>query len=176
GAANSGVGRSVIALAREKGLRTVNVVRRPELVEQLRAAGADLVFVDGADVATRIRAAIGEQTVKLGLDGLSGPGTGTIADILSPGATLVTYGAMTYAPATVAPADLIYKGLTIRGFFLGHPEHANKFPALIAQAGSLIAAGRLVVPVAAVYPLTAVKQALAHAQRGGKVLLAPTAS
>ena len=31
-AANSGVGRAVIAIARARGLRTVNIVRRPELV------------------------------------------------------------------------------------------------------------------------------------------------
>jgi hypothetical protein len=40
-AANSGVGRSVIQIARAKGLRTVNVVRRPGLEADLRAVGAD---------------------------------------------------------------------------------------------------------------------------------------
>jgi NADPH:quinone reductase-like Zn-dependent oxidoreductase len=84
---------------------------------------------------------------------------------------MVTYGAMTYAPISVGAGDVVYKALTIRGFFLGHPQHAAKFPALIKQAGALIEAKKLSVPIAAVYPLSAVKEALAHVQRGGKVLL-----
>src|SRR5277367_4967548 len=40
-AGNSGVGRSVIAFARYLGFRTVSIVRRTELVSELRALGAD---------------------------------------------------------------------------------------------------------------------------------------
>src|ERR1700745_1628226 len=38
-AANSGVGRWVIAFAKARGLRTVNIVRRPELVGELETIG-----------------------------------------------------------------------------------------------------------------------------------------
>src|SRR6266849_11180005 len=38
-AGNSGVGRSVIAFAKERGLRTVSLVRRQELIDELVAAG-----------------------------------------------------------------------------------------------------------------------------------------
>jgi NADPH:quinone reductase-like Zn-dependent oxidoreductase len=41
-AANSGGGRAVIAFARERGIRTVNLVRRPELIDELLAAGGIL--------------------------------------------------------------------------------------------------------------------------------------
>jgi len=44
-AANSGAGECVIQIARELGLKTVNVVRRPELVEELRSLGGDVVLV-----------------------------------------------------------------------------------------------------------------------------------
>src|SRR5947207_865722 len=46
-AANSAAGRAVIQIARELGFKTVNVVRRPELIEELKAEGADVVLVDG---------------------------------------------------------------------------------------------------------------------------------
>jgi len=45
-AANSGVGRSLIAIAKARGLKTINFVRRPELVPELEAVGGDLVIVD----------------------------------------------------------------------------------------------------------------------------------
>ena len=43
-AANSGVGRSVVQIARALGIRTVNVVRRSGLEAELLAAGADVVL------------------------------------------------------------------------------------------------------------------------------------
>src|SRR3954463_792027 len=44
-AANSGAGQCVIQIARELGFKTVNVVRRAELVEELRSLGGDVVLV-----------------------------------------------------------------------------------------------------------------------------------
>jgi NADPH:quinone reductase-like Zn-dependent oxidoreductase len=79
-AANSGVGRWVIAFARTRGLKTVNIVRRPELVAELEAIGGDVVVVDSPDVPERIKAA----ELRLALDGISGPATGVLAATLSP--------------------------------------------------------------------------------------------
>src|SRR5437588_2173217 len=49
--ANSAVGRLVIRLARARGLKTVNVVRRESLVGELEALGAEACVVDGATLA-----------------------------------------------------------------------------------------------------------------------------
>src|SRR6201988_1939706 len=78
-AANSGVGRWVIALARARGLRTVNIVRRPELVDELKAIGGDVVVVDSPDVVGRIRVAVGQDDLHLALDAATGPATGVSA-------------------------------------------------------------------------------------------------
>lgn len=37
-AANSGVGRAVIAFAKQKGVRTINIVRRSELIDELSSS------------------------------------------------------------------------------------------------------------------------------------------
>ena len=58
--ANSGVGRWVIAFAKTRGLKTVNIVRRPELVAELEAIGGDLVVVDSPDVSKEIKVAVGQ--------------------------------------------------------------------------------------------------------------------
>ena len=83
-AANSGVGRWVIAFAKTRGLKTVNIVRRPELAAELKAFGGDLVVVDSPEVAERIKAAVGQAELRLALDGVSGPATGVLAATLSP--------------------------------------------------------------------------------------------
>jgi NADPH:quinone reductase-like Zn-dependent oxidoreductase len=54
---------------------------------------------------------------------------------------------------------------------LGHPEVATKIAPAVAQAATMIASGRVHIPVAATYPLSSIKEAVSHALRGGKILL-----
>ncbi|HLX04333.1 MAG TPA: zinc-dependent alcohol dehydrogenase family protein [Candidatus Binatus sp.] len=169
--ANSAVGRWVIAFAKTRGLKTVNIVRRPELVAELKAIGGDVVVVDSPNVSKEIKAAIGQAELRLALDGVSGPATGVLASTLSPNGTLVSYAAMSAAPMSISPLDIIFKPLTLRGFWLGHPESEAKSAPAIAQAAEMIASGRVRIPVAATYPLSSIKEAVAHALRGGKILL-----
>jgi NADPH:quinone reductase-like Zn-dependent oxidoreductase len=170
-AANSAVGRWVIALAKQRGLRTVNVVRRPELVNELTALGADQVLVEGPDLTKRIHAAVGGTALRLALDGVSGTSTGALANALSPGGTVVTYSAVSGSPMTLNPLDVIFKPVTIAGFFLPHPHHGPRIPAALREAAAQLASGAVKIPIAATYPLSAIKDAVAHVQRGGKVLL-----
>ncbi len=69
-AGNSGVGRSVIAFAKDRGLRTVSLVRRQELIDELVAAGGDIVLVDGAEASARVAEATGNAQIALALDGV----------------------------------------------------------------------------------------------------------
>jgi NADPH:quinone reductase-like Zn-dependent oxidoreductase len=170
-AANSGVGRWVIAFAKMRGLKTVNIVRRPELVAELDAIGGDVVVVDSPDVSERIKAAVGQAELHLALDGVSGPATGVLAATLSPRGTLVSFSAMSGGAMSISPLDVIFKPLTMRGFWLGHPEFAAKIAPAAVQAATIIAAGRVRIPVAGTYPLASIKEAVAHSQRGGKILL-----
>ena len=88
----------------------------------------------------------------------------------------MAYAALGKAPIAISAMALIFKRISVRGFFLSDPEHAAKTAPLIVQAAELLRAGRLHVPVAATYPLSAIKDAVAHVQRGGKVLLDVAAS
>jgi NADPH:quinone reductase-like Zn-dependent oxidoreductase len=171
-AGNSGVGRSVIAFAKDRGLRTVSLVRRPELLDELVAAGGDIVQVDGAEISARVAQATGNAKVALAIDGVGGEATLSLSSCLSPGGTLVLYFAVSSKPSLASFVDLVYRTVTIRGFWLANPAfHASpKLMEAITTGARLIAEGKLHQPVAAIYPLVAAKEAIAHAQRGGKVL------
>ena len=92
------------------------------------------------------------------------PGDGRArSDALAP---LVSFAAMSEGPMSINPLDVIFKPLTMRGFWLGHPEIAAKIGPAIVQAAAMIASGRVHIPVAATYPISSIKQAVAHAQRG----------
>src|SRR5438067_582180 len=169
-AANSGVGRSLIAIAKARGLKTINFVRRPELVPELQAVGGDLVIVDQSGALDKIRATIGDARVPLGIDGVAGKAAATIAGVLSQSGTLVVYALMSGEPVTIAPLDLIAKRVVVKGFFLNHPDVELKIPGALRETAPLVASGAIRVPIAATYPLTAFREAVAHVQRGGKVM------
>src|SRR5216684_2586762 len=102
-AANSGVGRSLIAIARTRGLRTINFVRRAELVPELEAAGGDLVLLDVEGALDKVRVVGGGGRMPLGIDGVAGKASATVAGALSDFGTLVVYAherrASHYRPA-----------------------------------------------------------------------------
>ena len=169
-AANSGVGRAVIAVAKARGLKTINFVRRPELVPELQSVGGDLVIVDQPGALDEIRARIRDARVPLGIDGVAGEASATIAGVLSEFGTLVVYALMSGKPVTIPPLDLIAKRVLVKGFFLNHPDVELKIPSALRETAPLVASGAIRVPIAATYRLTAFREAVAHVQRGGKVM------
>ena len=169
-AANSGVGRSLIAIAKARGIRTINFVRRPELIPELEAAGGDLVLVDDNGARDKIRARVDGARVPLGIDGVAGKASATIGGLLSESGTLVVYALMSGEPVNIAPFDLIAKRVVAKGFLLNRPDVEARIPGALRQMTPLVASGAIRVPIAATYPLTAFRDAVAHAQRGGKVL------
>ncbi|MGW7641407.1 zinc-dependent alcohol dehydrogenase family protein [Streptomyces decoyicus] len=170
-AANSGVGRSVIAFAKERGLRTINIVRREELVTELEELGADIVLIESPEVATRVRATIGNDPVLLGLDGVSGKATSLLLDVLTEGALLVIYGYMSGEPFTPDQNVLKAKNITTMEFWMYQDEHLPRHPDLSAESARLVAEGKLTLPSAPTYKAKDFFRALAYLRRNGKVLL-----
>src|SRR5438445_6579431 len=170
-AANSGVGRSLIAIAKARGIKTINLVRRAELIPELQAIGGDLVVVDEDGALDRIRAASGAGRVPLAVDGVAGKSSATIAAALSEHGIFVVYAYMGGGPVAINPFDLIVKRVTVKGFFLNHPDIEPKIEAALRETVPLVASGAIQVPIAATYPLSSLREAVLHAKRGGKVLL-----
>ncbi len=71
-AANSAAGRAVIQIARELGYKTINIVRRSELAEELRALGGDVVLLDGDDLRDEVVAATERAPIRLALNAVGG--------------------------------------------------------------------------------------------------------
>ena len=84
-AANSAAGRAVIQIARELGYKTVNVVRRAELIDELRAEGGDIVLVDSENLREEVKSATGGAPIRLGLNAVGGESALRLANCLAPG-------------------------------------------------------------------------------------------
>jgi NADPH:quinone reductase-like Zn-dependent oxidoreductase len=173
-AANSAVGRCVIAFSKARGFRTVNLVRRAEAIDDVRAASGDVVLVEGNSVAAQVADATGKADIKLGLDGVGSLSTAAVTSAISPGGTLAMYSSMSEQPAMANPMDVIFRDISIRGFWLSYPRiHiSGHFAAALREAAELIAAGKLSIPVTATYPLSEVRKAISESgTTAGKVLL-----
>jgi NADPH:quinone reductase-like Zn-dependent oxidoreductase len=170
-AANSGVGRSLIALAKRRGLKTINLVRDDATFADLTEAGADVVHVDDDDAVGDIRAIIGDARVALAVDSVGGPGVARLLGLLSDGGWLVSYSWARDEPMWVDTPILVAKHITVRGFFIGDFDYRDKVVPVIREVAPLVADGSLAVPVAAVYPLEHIEDAVQHLLRGGKILL-----
>ena len=178
-AANSAVGRYIIQLARTKGVKTLNVVRRTELVEELRKIGADVVLLDGDDLAKRVRSEVGDANIPLAIDAVAGEGTLSLGGALSEGGTVVNYGLLSGKPCQLTPELVVFQGITLTGFWLAKllgtmkPDELQK---LYVELASQITNGNLYTPVESAYRLDQLSDALKHAyqtERNGKVLLMP---
>ena len=177
--ANSAVGRLLIRLARARGLRTVNVVRRDSLFAELEALGADACAVDGPDLAEAVKARTGGAPIRLGLDAVSGRATARLASSLAEGGVVCNYGSMSGEDPVMPRGALTSGGQSLVGFILGRAlarRSLDQVRALYANLAQQILDGTLSAPVEQVYPIEEIKAALTHAQRGGrsgKILMAP---
>jgi len=170
-AANSGVGQCLIRLAREAGMKTVNVVRRAELADDLRAFGADVVLSDGPDLDARVRAEIGDGALPLAIDAVGGSATQRLARCLSEGGTVVNYGVLSGEPCMLDGRETVFRDISLRGFWLRRwfmQTPPDRIAAVYRELAARLADGRLAVEVEAVYPVKHIKEALAHAARGGR--------
>jgi mitochondrial enoyl-[acyl-carrier protein] reductase / trans-2-enoyl-CoA reductase len=175
-AANSAAGRAVIQIAHELGYKTVNVVRRSELIGELRDEGGDVVLVDSENLRHQVEDAIGGPPIRLGLNAVGGESALRLANCLAPESTLVTYGAMSLQPLKIPNGLLIFKDLRFRGIWINkwydnatHAQRMEAFQHLFEMAKR----GLLQTKVEKAYPLSEAKTAVAHAARGqrsGKII------
>jgi len=122
-AANSMVGLSVMQIAAQRGIKTINLIRdRPnqaEIVEKMKAYGGFIVCTDNYMQTPEFRRLISDlPKPKLALNGLGGPTVTEMSRLLDDNGTLVTYGAMSRKPITVPSSPFLFKNITLKGFWL----------------------------------------------------------
>ena len=123
-AANSAVGLLVARFAREKGVRTVNIVRRFAAGRAVSEAGGDVILVhDGSTpqaLSREVAASTKGAPVRLALDAVGGPATNALAHALPEGGTIVSYGMMSGRPCEIDPEQLVFRDITLTGFWLAN--------------------------------------------------------
>jgi trans-2-enoyl-CoA reductase len=175
-AANSAAGRAVIQIARELGYKTLNLVRREELIDELRSEGGDVVLVDGENLRDQAKNATNAAPIHLGLNAVGGNSALRLANCLAPGSTMVTFGAMSLQPLKIPNGLLIFKDLRFRGIWINKwydnatkEQRMEAFQPLFGMAKR----GLLKTKVEKAYPLAEARAAVARAAQGkrsGKII------
>lgn len=174
--ANSSVGLFVIEMARHLGLKTLNVVRRPELVKPLEQLGGDIVVTEDSGFEKQVAELTGGGQVPLALNSIGGDSALRLLKCLSRGGRHVTFGAMTFEPVRFPTRQLIFNGNSMTGFWMDHWYRENgktRIQAMFDNLYGLARDGVVTPPVAGRFPLSQYREAIAAARQPklGKILL-----
>lgn len=179
-AANGAVGKTLAMLAKGRGVNTINLVRRDAGVAELGALGIDhVVSTATPDWKDQVRALHGEAPIKAAVDSIGGTSSGDLADLLGENGLLVSFGSMTGAAMEIPSGAVIFKQLTLKGFWgtkVSAAMPSDQRRRLIGELLTRVASGQLELPVEAVFGLDeasrAVEASLASG-KAGKVLFRP---
>jgi NADPH:quinone reductase-like Zn-dependent oxidoreductase len=176
--ASSPTGRTVIAIAKSLGLKTVNIVRRPEMVDEITALGGDLVLVDGPEASTLVRTELGKTPINYALDMVGDSATMTLMDSMAPGGVLTSYSVASLKPLNVNGLKLIFANQSVRGFWIMNwlkTASPQQLTEMYGHLASMVAGGEISAPIAATYTFEQYADALAAAAtRRSKIIFRPT--
>ena len=179
-AAGGAVGRLLFQFAKSRGINVVGLVRRSAAVEELAADGiTGIVATDQENWRERVTEITGGAPIVRGADSVGGSATGEMLSVLADGARLSLFGGMGSWDFTGSMNDIIFRGITIDGFWgakVMPALSADERTALFGEIITKVASGDVVLPVAGSFALADIADAVAahHATgRAGKILLHP---
>jgi NADPH:quinone reductase len=177
-AAASALGRMVIRLSKQAGIRSINVVRRPDAVAELKREGADEVICTATEsLIERVRACTNGAGALFALEAVGGATGAEALAALARGGQMLVYGALSGEPAPIDPRTLIVGQKRVEGFWLKEWMEEQglltKFR-LLRRLIRLLRGGILTSPIGATFPLERIQEAVRAAEvpgRPGKILL-----
>lgn len=177
-AAGSAFGKMVIRFCKMQGIRTIATVRRNDLADELKAIGADAVVnTEQESLARRVAELTDGKGVPCVLESVAGKTAASALNCLRSGGTMLVYGALSLEAIPVNAGLMIFKSLSIKGFWLT-TWLRRADPAVFRETQEavfkLLASGGSLLPVEASYPLSEIRQAVTHAAaagRHGKILV-----
>ena len=179
-AANGAVGKSLAMLAAARGVKTVNVVRSKEAIEELEAIGAkNNVSTEDDDWKEQVKAIIGEDKISAAVDSVGGEDSGALLSLLGHGGVFAVFGAMSGKPMVLNPTDVIFKQAVLKGFWgsrLSQEMKVEDKQRLVDELIERAVNGKLNLPTEATFDLADITQAVdgkLQSSKKGKVLIKP---
>jgi len=177
-AANGAVGKTLAMLAAARGVPVLSLVRREAGVAEMSALGIEHVLCTAdAGWQDAARSLLGPARARAAVDSVGGEASADLVALLGDEGVLVCFGSMGGEPMRIPSGDVIFRQLTVKGFWGSKTSRempAARKRALLGELVERAAAGDLRLPVDGIYDLEQVADAAAASQRpgrAGKVLL-----
>ena len=174
----SALGRIAQAAAQARGVKVASTVRRDDQAELLRTNGCDAVINTQKERMSDVVAQVtGDNGVGGVLDAVGGRVGAEAIACLAPGGTALVYGLLSMRPTMISNGDMLFRRLTLKGFWLTNWLKATdpeRIRALLDEAIAGFQRGEFSQRVDSQYALADVCDALARAAasgRDGKVIL-----
>lgn len=169
-AANGAVGKLLTQYAAEKGVKVLGLVRRDAAVAEMAALGfKDVMATEGDGWQDKVRAITGGAPIVRGIESLGGDGAAQLSSILADGAQLISFGAMTGRPLKISAGDLLFRNITVKGFWGAKPPvKPERIGELLGELVRDAAAGKLVLDIEAAYPISDVAEAVRASGEPGR--------
>jgi len=173
-AAASSVGRLFTAIAEHHQIATISIVRSEARAHQLRDRfpTVPVVSTSDPDFVERIRTAAAGRPIPVALDPVGGTMADDLLSALSPGGTLIIYGALGQEPIPLHAAAVVQSALGIRGLTINRwltAVSAEQRASDVASAVVLTTGMPQHFDVAALYPLDRIADAVRHVSEPGKI-------
>lgn len=177
-AGNSAVGLSVIQIAKAMGLKTISQVRREELIEPLKALGADHVVLEGSGWPKQVKELTVGEPIQLALNSIGGESASDQIKALGDGGTQVTFGGMVGDKVRFPTRFLIFNDVKLVGFWWDkfcQAKPGSEVRAVMDAVYRMMRDGTLSLPIEASYSLGQIQQAIRHDKgpKLGKILIKP---
>jgi NADPH:quinone reductase-like Zn-dependent oxidoreductase len=135
----SQLGQMLLKMAAESNYPIIHVVRREAQVELLRSLGAKHVLNSSNEsFSDQFQSLCSSVNATAAFEAVAGDMSGTVINMMPPGSTAYVYGALSEeACGNIDPIELIFRGKTVTGFYLG------KWLRTRSLLGNLRATGRV---------------------------------
>ncbi|XP_069130740.1 enoyl-[acyl-carrier-protein] reductase, mitochondrial-like [Argopecten irradians] len=174
--ANSSVGQSVIQLAKEWGISTINIIRnRPDcdqLVSYLKHLGATYVMTEEYASSREMRDFIASlpKPPVLAFNCVGGKSATELTRFLGQNGIMVTYGGMSKKPVVVPTGAFIFKEIRLAGYWNTQwntqNSHSVEKVTMYKDLCKLMRTGKLLTPESDLIPFEKFEDAVAQAMEG----------
>lgn len=176
-AAASAFSKFVIQFAAARGINVIGTVRRDEQKDELLALGAHTIINEQTEnLYKAVKAATDGAMAKSAFDAVGGELGDKVLNCLQTDGLLQVYGLLSLKPIPLNSGLLIFKGLTVKGFWLTTwfmSLSGDERRSIIPKVLGMLATNQLKADVEAEYKLEEWEKAIAHMEgpgRNGKIL------
>ncbi|MGP6089540.1 zinc-binding dehydrogenase [Antarctobacter jejuensis] len=179
-ASNGAVGKIFAKLGEARGVKVLSLVRRAEAITEMTDLGIDNVLsTESDDWIEQAQQILWPDGARAAVDSVGGEVGADLLNLLGEEGLLVTFGTATGAPLLLDTAQIIFKQITIKGFWgrkVSEDLGAEDRKRLMTELVTLAAQGKLPLSVDAIYSLDQGPEAARAARtpgRKGKVMFRP---